>query len=76
MYNIAKSGCSQACSKLRQNLFMSKAFTEETESDDDDAPALPALPVGSNCERSESGYRVSVSERARLEACQASRVTF
>jgi transcription elongation factor GreB len=35
---------------------MSKAFTKETESDDDDGPSLPALPVGTKNYMTPAGY--------------------
>ena len=35
---------------------MSKAFTKETEADDDEAPALPALPAGGKNYITPAGY--------------------
>jgi transcription elongation factor GreB len=45
---------------------MSKAFTKETESDDDDAPVLPALPAGSKNYITPQGYARIRSELFEL----------
>jgi transcription elongation factor GreB len=53
-------------SKLRQNQTMSKAFTKETDSDDDEAPALPALPAGHKNYITPQGYARIRSELFEL----------
>ena len=45
---------------------MSKAFTKETDADDDDAPALPALPAGSKNYITPQGYERMRSELFKL----------
>ena len=66
MINIAVCAIICKLPKLRQNLGMSKAFTKETEADDDEAPALPALPAGSKNYITPQGYARMRSELFEL----------
>ena len=52
--------------KLRQNQTMSKAFTKETDADEDEAPALPAMPAGSKNYITPKGYARLRSELFEL----------
>ena len=61
-----QSGANVGLSKLRQNQVMSKAFTKETDTDDDDVPPSPAVDAGQKNYITPQGYGRMRSELFEL----------
>ena len=70
--------------RITQKQHMSKAFTRETDDDDDDEVSLPAIPAGTKNYITPAGYRrlkdeymhlLDVERPARLRPCAPARGT-